>query len=84
MMIITIFQATGQKLQPMFLSLVRKGGFDIPLMFIMNSALGSQGIPWATPISDAMAMICAILLFIPYWIKLRNTMKSLEKETQPV
>ena len=78
MMIITIFQATGKKLQPTILSLVRKGGFDIPLMFIMNSAMGSQGIPWATPISDALAMLLAILLFVPYWIKLRNTMKELE------
>ena len=78
MMIITIFQATGKKLQPTILSLVRKGGFDIPLMFIMNSAMGSQGIPWATPISDALAMLLALLLFIPYWIKLRNMMKELE------
>lgn len=81
MMIITIFQATGRKLQPMILSLVRKGGFDIPLMIILNNAAGSQGIPWATPISDAMAMILAVLLFIPYWIKLRNTMKELEKDS---
>ncbi|MBR6744692.1 MAG: MATE family efflux transporter, partial [Clostridia bacterium] len=66
MMIITIFQATGKKLQPMILSLVRKGGFDIPLMFIMNNAFASRGIPWATPISDAMAMTLALLLFIPY------------------
>ena len=78
MMIITIFQATGSKLPPMILSLVRKGGFDIPLMFIMNSALGSQGIPWATPISDAMAMVLALLLFVPYWRKLSNMMKSEE------
>ena len=86
MMIITIFQATGKKLQPTILSLVRKGGFDIPLMFIMNSAMGSQGIPWATPISDALAMLLALLLFIPYWIKLRNMMKELEAvsaEAQP-
>ena len=86
MMIITIFQATGKKLQPTLLSLVRKGGFDIPLMFIMNSAMGSQGIPWATPISDALAMLLALLLFIPYWIKLRNMMKELEAasaEAQP-
>ena len=81
MMIITIFQATGRKLQPMILSFVRKGGFDIPLMIILNGAAASQGIPWATPISDAMAMILAVLLFIPYWIKLRNTMKELEKDS---
>ena len=82
MMIITIFQATGKKLQPMILSLVRKGGFDIPLMFIMNNAFASRGIPWATPISDAMAMTLALLLFIPYWIKIRNMMKQMESAKQ--
>jgi Na+-driven multidrug efflux pump len=84
MMIITIFQATGSKIQPMILSLVRKGGFDIPLMFIMNSTLGSQGIPWATPISDAMAMVLALLLFVPYWRKLRNMMKEEELSCKSV
>ena len=85
MMIITIFQATGSKLQPTILSFVRKGGFDIPLMFIMNSAYASQGIPWATPISDALAMLVALALFIPYWFKLRRMMKELDQlEEKPL
>ena len=82
MMIITVFQATGKKLQPTILSLVRKGGFDIPLMFIMNSAFSSRGIPWATPISDALAMLLALSLFIPYWMKLRNMMDANESKEQ--
>ena len=77
MMIISIFQATGRKLQPMILSLLRKGGFDIPLMFIMNSLLGANGIPWATPISDLLAMFVAFALFFPYWIKLQKSLKKL-------
>ena len=82
MMIITIFQATGRKLQPTILSLIRKGGIDIPIMLvmynIMDSASLSRAIPWATPISDAAAMLLALALFIPYWIKLRNLMKETE------
>lgn len=70
MMIIAIFQATGQKIKPMILSLVRKGGIDVPFMFVMDSALGQEGIPWATPISDVCAMLIAIILFIPYWKKM--------------
>ena len=54
----------------MILSLLRKGGFDIPLMYIMNAALSAEGIPWATPISDMLAMLIAFVLFIPYWKKL--------------
>ena len=52
MMIISVFQATGQKTRPMILSLLRKGGLDIPFMFLMNAAAGANGIPWATPIAD--------------------------------
>ena len=52
------------KFQPMLLSLLRKGGLDIPFMFLMNAFMGVNGIVWATPIADFAAMIIAILLFI--------------------
>lgn len=66
MMIISIFQATGQKVRPMLLSLLRKGGLDVPFMFLMNAVAGVNGIPWATPIADLLAMTVSILLFFPY------------------
>lgn len=56
----------------MFLSLLRKGGLDVPFMFIMNAWLGVNGIVWATPIADFGAMIISIILFIPVWKKLRE------------
>lgn len=71
MMIISIFQATGQKTKPMILSLLRKGGLDVPFMFLMNTLAGADGIPWATPIADCLAMTAALVLFIPYWKQLR-------------
>ncbi len=46
---ITIFQATGRKVQPLILSLLRKGGLDIPLMLLFNGLVGIDGIAWATP-----------------------------------
>ena len=70
MMTISIFQATGSKRTPMFLSMLRKGGLDIPFMFIMNSIAGAYGIPWATPIADFLAMAFSLVFFIPYWRKL--------------
>lgn len=70
MMVISIFQATGQKTKPMILSLLRKGGLDVPFMFIMNSIAGANGIPWATPIADLLSMFLALVLFVPYWRKL--------------
>ena len=76
MMIISIFQATGQKTKPMILSLLRKGGLDVPFMFIMNAVAGADGIPWATPIADCIAAGLSILLFVPYGKRLKETMEN--------
>lgn len=72
MMIISVFQGTGKKVEPMILSLLRKGGLDVPFMFIMNRIAGANGIPWATPISDLLAMFAAFVLFLPYWRKIKQ------------
>lgn len=71
--IITIFQATGNKIQPMILSLLRKGSCDIPFMFLLKYFWGAYGIAWATPISDILCMTIAIFLFIPFVKHVRGT-----------
>ena len=70
MLAITTFQSVGKKVQPAILSLLRKGGLDIPFMLLLNHFVGVNGIVWATPISDFIAMIVAICLFVPFWKKL--------------
>lgn len=67
MIIVTLFQAVGKKVQPLVLSLLRKGGLDIPAMLLMNRWIGINGIAWATPIAHLSAMLVAIGLFIPFW-----------------
>jgi len=79
MMVICIFQATGQKKRPMVLSLLRKGGLDVPFMFLMNGLVGANGIPWATPMADALSMLTAICLFLPTWRQLREKEKETER-----
>lgn len=59
---ITIFQATGKKIQPLILSLLRKGVLDIPLMFLFNSFIGIGGIAWATPLADLLAFVFSMIL----------------------
>ncbi len=73
MIVITIFQSVGKKIQPLILSLLRKGGLDIPFMFLMNALLGVNGVVWATPIADFCAMLVSIVLFLPFWKKIFRT-----------
>lgn len=70
MLALTTFQSVGKKVQPLLLSLLRKGGVDIPFMLLLNHFVGVNGIVWATPISDVVAMIVGIILFIPFWRQL--------------
>jgi Na+-driven multidrug efflux pump len=74
MVIITMFQAAGKKITPLILSVLRKGGVDIPAMFLMNHLIGINGIAWATPIADFVSMVVAIICFIPFW-------RNLQRET---
>lgn len=69
---ITLFQATGKKTQPLVLALLRKGGLDIPLMFIFNNTIGIKGIAWAIPIADLFALFISIILVIPFLKKLHS------------
>lgn len=71
-MIITIFQATGKKTQPMILSFLRKGILDIPLMFLLNSLRGVEAIPWASPIADLAALLIALSIFFPFLKKVKT------------
>lgn len=69
---ITIFQATGKRVQPLILSLLRKGGLDIPLMLLFNALVGVNGIAWATPLADALALLVSAALVLPYLKKLAH------------
>lgn len=65
-MMITVFQATGAALAPILLSLLRKGGLDVPLMFLFEYLGGVSAIAWATPAADGIVLILGLCFFIPY------------------
>ncbi len=69
---ITVFQAIGKKIQPLFLSLLRKGSLDVVFMLLLNKAIGISGIAWATPIADWIAFVISTSLIIPYLKKLEE------------
>ena len=62
----TMFQAVGMKKRPLVLSFMRKGGFDIPFMLLYNSVFGLYGIVWATTTAEILAMVCALIMLIPF------------------
>lgn len=79
--IIGIFQAVGQKFQPLLLSMLRKGGLDVPLMLLLNHYVGIYGIAWATPIADLCAMAVGLALFVPFWRRLgRESVSAAQKK----
>ena len=71
-MCITIFQAIGKKIQPLFLSLLRKGSIDIVFMLLLNKTIGISGIAWATPFADWIAFLISVAMIAPYLKKLSN------------
>lgn len=70
-MVITIFQAVGQRAKPLILSLMRKGSIDVLLMVLFNRIFGISGIAWATPVADWLAFIVSLLLIIPFLKRLK-------------
>ncbi len=71
-MVITVFQAIGKKIQPLFLSLLRKGSIDIVFMLILNHAAGVSGIAWATPFADWIAFVISVSLIVPQLRRLKT------------
>ena len=71
-MCITVFQAIGKKIQPLFLSLLRKGSLDIVFMLLLNKTMGISGIAWATPFADWIAFLISISLLIPCLAQLKK------------
>lgn len=69
---ITVFQATGRKLRPALLTMMRKGGLDVPLMFVFDRLLGTAGVAWATPVADAAALAVAAAMLVPYLRRLKS------------
>ena len=73
LIVMSVFQGTGKKTASIFLSFLRKGTLDIPLMYLLNSLYQIHGVVWAIPLADFLALAVAALLFVPYVNKLRKT-----------
>lgn len=61
--VISFFQATGRGGKSLILALMRKGILDIPMMFVLNVFFPTYGIVAATPATDIVCSVTAIVLF---------------------
>lgn len=72
----TFFSATGRASRGMFLSLTRQIIFLLPLLFILPSFFGIDGIVYAGPIADTIAAIVSITMLV---VEFRNARYKAEK-----
>ena len=65
---VTVFQACGRKRSAFTLSILRKGVFDIPAMYIFRTVLGlgAGGVCLATPFAEVLGMIVALALYLRF------------------
>lgn len=67
--IIAVFQAMGQGVQPFVLSLLNKGTLDIALFFVIRMLFGPEQILWATPIVSAIALAIGAMSILDFFRK---------------
>ncbi|MDR0708086.1 MAG: MATE family efflux transporter [Treponema sp.] len=58
------FQALGKPLQAMLVSVSRQVVFYIPVMLLLSSLMGVEGILWAGPAGDALTFILVLPLIL--------------------
>ena len=80
---VTVFQATGKKFRALLLSLLRKGGLDVPLMFILDAHFPAIGIAMATPIADYTAALVAIVFLILFLRTAKRAPLNAAEPTSP-
>ena len=59
----SIFQAMGNWLQSLLLSVIRQAGLLFPLLVILNAIMGELGLVRAQPTSDTVALLVGIVFY---------------------
>ncbi len=63
-------QAMGAATPSFIINLSRQGILFIPMLFLLESFLGLDGLLWAQPVVDVLSMLLAIVLYIPIYRKM--------------
>ena len=59
----SIFQAMGNWLQSLLLSVIRQAGLLFPLLIVLNAVIGEFGLVCAQPTSDTIALLVGIVFY---------------------
>lgn len=67
----SIFQAMGNWLQSLALSVIRQAGLLFPLLVLLNKFLGEIGLVCAQPIADTVALVIGIVMYVVLMRKIK-------------
>jgi Na+-driven multidrug efflux pump len=73
MITITFFQSIRKASKAIFLSMTRQLLFLLPLLLILPRFMGTNGVWWSMPISDAVSSVLGVILLI---VELRQFKKQ--------
>ena len=65
-------QAMGAATEALIINLSRQGLIYIPMLFILNAAMGINGLVWAQPVADVLSTVLVIWLYSRTVRKLRG------------
>lgn len=74
--LVNTLQAMGAATESLIVNLSRQGLLFIPLLFIMEAALGMKGLIWTQPVVDVLSLLLAIALFISIYRKMSTESSS--------
>lgn len=74
------FQALGYPVQASLMSLSKQVIFQIPATLLLPVWLGVEGVLWAGPVSDLLAIAFTLVLLIIYWKKIFDPERRLSEQ----
>ena len=71
-------QAMGAATSALIINMSRQGLIYIPVIFILQSTIGMDGLLWAQPVADILSVVLVIIL---YRVTLKNKIHTQEQNT---
>ena len=71
-------QAMGAAAESLVINLSRQGLIYIPALFLLNAALGAEGLVWAQPVADLLTFVLTQVIVV----MVVQELKGMEKEAQ--